>query len=78
MRCKGEWLALNVGTCLYMAWTGLCLMQCTNSIVWNNNTVLKRLLNMPPTYFLVRAWTAWPAATVSYLSSTWAIVTFYN
>ena len=29
---------MNMGTCLYMAWTGLgCLIQCINSIVWNNS-----------------------------------------
>jgi len=34
--------AWNAGTCLYMAWTGLgCLMQCINSIVWNNNMIDK-------------------------------------
>jgi len=30
--------AWNVGSCLLMIWTGLgCLIQCINSIVWNNN-----------------------------------------
>ena len=30
--------AWNVATCLYMIWIGLgCLIQCINSIVWNNN-----------------------------------------
>ena len=34
--------AWNVGTCLYMIWTGLgCLIQCINSIVWNNNMIDK-------------------------------------
>ncbi|KAH9964939.1 pheromone A receptor-domain-containing protein [Russula dissimulans] len=34
--------AWNTGTCLYMAWTGLgCLIQCINSIVWNNNMIDK-------------------------------------
>ncbi|KAI9509914.1 STE3-domain-containing protein [Russula earlei] len=34
--------AWNVGTCLYMAWTGLgCLIQCINSIVWNKNMIDK-------------------------------------
>ncbi|KAH9954953.1 GPCR fungal pheromone mating factor [Russula dissimulans] len=34
--------AWNVGTCLNMIWTGLgCLIQCINSIVWNNNMIDK-------------------------------------
>ncbi|KAI9509889.1 STE3-domain-containing protein [Russula earlei] len=34
--------AWNVGTCLYMIWTGLgCLIQCVNSIAWNKNTTNK-------------------------------------
>ncbi|KAI9509915.1 STE3-domain-containing protein [Russula earlei] len=34
--------AWNVGTCLFMAWTGLgCLIQCINSIVWNKNMIDK-------------------------------------
>jgi Pheromone A receptor len=34
--------AWNVGTCLFMIWTGLgCLIQCINSIVWNNNMIDK-------------------------------------
>ncbi|KAI9509916.1 pheromone A receptor-domain-containing protein [Russula earlei] len=38
--------AWNTGTCLYMAWTGLaCLIQCINSIVWNNN-----MINRAPVY----------------------------
>ncbi|KAI0250400.1 GPCR fungal pheromone mating factor [Lactifluus subvellereus] len=38
--------ARNIGTCLYMAWTGLgCLIQCINSIVWNKNMV-----NRAPVY----------------------------
>jgi len=38
--------AWNTGTCLYMAWTGLgCLIQCINSIVWNNN-----IINKAPVY----------------------------
>jgi pheromone a factor receptor len=38
--------AWNTGTCLYMAWTGIgCLMQCVNSIVWNNN-----MINRVPVY----------------------------
>ena len=38
--------AWNMGTCLYMIWTGLgCLLQCVNSIVWNKNTT-----NRAPVY----------------------------
>ncbi|KAH9976612.1 fungal pheromone STE3G-protein-coupled receptor [Lactifluus volemus] len=38
--------ARNVGTCLYMAWTGLgCLILCIDSIVWNKNMV-----NRAPVY----------------------------
>ena len=38
--------AWNMGTCLYMIWTGLgCLLQCINSIVWNKNTI-----NRAPVY----------------------------
>ncbi|KAH9976850.1 pheromone A receptor-domain-containing protein [Lactifluus volemus] len=38
--------ARNVGTCLYMAWTGLgCLIRCINSIVWNKN-----MINRAPVY----------------------------
>jgi pheromone a factor receptor len=38
--------AWNMGTCLYMIWTGLgCLIQCVNSIVWNKNTT-----NRAPVY----------------------------
>ncbi|KAI0250465.1 pheromone A receptor-domain-containing protein [Lactifluus subvellereus] len=38
--------AQNIGTCLYMAWTGLgCLIQCVNSIMWNKNMV-----NRAPVY----------------------------
>lgn len=34
--------AWNTGTCLYMFWTGLgCLLTCINSIVWNNNIILR-------------------------------------
>jgi len=34
--------AWNIGICLSMIWTGLgCLIQCINSIVWNNNMVDK-------------------------------------
>lgn len=34
--------AWNTGTCLYMAWVGLgCLVQCINSIIWNNNIIDK-------------------------------------
>ncbi|KAI9435850.1 fungal pheromone STE3G-protein-coupled receptor [Lactarius indigo] len=34
--------AWNTGTCLYMAWVGLgCLIQCINSIVWNNNVIIQ-------------------------------------
>jgi len=34
--------AWNTGTCLYMAWTGIgCLMACINSIVWNNNMIIR-------------------------------------
>ncbi|KAH9967100.1 GPCR fungal pheromone mating factor, partial [Russula compacta] len=30
--------AWNTGTCLAMGWIGVgCLMQCINSIIWNNN-----------------------------------------
>jgi pheromone a factor receptor len=32
--------AWNVGTCLYMIWTGLgCLLQSINSMVWNKNMI---------------------------------------
>ena len=38
--------AWNTGTCLYMIWVGFgCLMQCINSIVWNNN-----MINRAPVY----------------------------
>ncbi|KAI0250420.1 GPCR fungal pheromone mating factor [Lactifluus subvellereus] len=38
--------ARNIGTCLFMAWTGLgCLIQCINSIVWNKN-----MINRAPVY----------------------------
>ncbi|KAF8491701.1 pheromone A receptor-domain-containing protein [Russula emetica] len=38
--------ARNMGTCLFMFWTGLgCLIQCINSIVWNKNMV-----NRAPVY----------------------------
>ncbi|KAI0271185.1 pheromone A receptor-domain-containing protein [Russula aff. rugulosa BPL654] len=38
--------ARNVGTCLFMIWTGLgCLLQCINSIVWNKN-----MINRVPVY----------------------------
>ncbi|KAF8259095.1 GPCR fungal pheromone mating factor [Lactarius quietus] len=34
--------AWNTGTCLYMFWVGIgCLIQCINSIIWNNNMILK-------------------------------------
>ena len=37
---KLDRVAWNVGTCLYMTWTGLgCLFQCVNSIVWNKNMI---------------------------------------
>jgi hypothetical protein len=39
-------VARNTGTCLFMIWTGLgCLLQCINSIVWNNN-----MINRAPVY----------------------------
>ena len=39
-------VARNIGTCMYMAWTGLgCLIQCINSIVWNKN-----MINRAPVY----------------------------
>ncbi|KAI0250435.1 GPCR fungal pheromone mating factor [Lactifluus subvellereus] len=38
--------ARNIGTCLFMTWTGLgCLIQCINSIVWNKN-----MINRAPVY----------------------------
>ncbi|KAI0250461.1 GPCR fungal pheromone mating factor [Lactifluus subvellereus] len=38
--------ARNIGTCLFMGWTGLgCLIQCINSIIWNKNMV-----NRAPVY----------------------------
>ncbi|KAH9976617.1 GPCR fungal pheromone mating factor [Lactifluus volemus] len=38
--------ARNMGTCLYMAWTGLgCLILCIDSIVWNKN-----MINRAPVY----------------------------
>jgi len=34
--------AWNTGTCLYMAWAGIgCLVQCVNSIIWNNNVIIR-------------------------------------
>ncbi|KAF8494930.1 pheromone A receptor-domain-containing protein [Russula emetica] len=34
--------AWNTGTCLFMGWTALgCLLDCINSIVWNNNMVIR-------------------------------------
>jgi hypothetical protein len=39
-------VAWNVGTCMYMIWTGVgCLLQCINSIVWNKN-----MINRAPVY----------------------------
>ena len=50
-RCWNIFLTLdgtawNTGACLFMTWVGLgCLLQCINSIVWNNNMV-----NRAPVY----------------------------
>lgn len=35
-------VAWNTGTCLYMFWVGIaCLVQCINTIIWNDNMVVK-------------------------------------